>query len=112
MTKEEVVELLILIESVYSNCICKDETVQQWFQLCSAMDYEKVMAKLKSHIRKYPYPPSIDKIAVFSFEKNGLPAALQGRMEEKQERMNCERNNNKRIPVSDWLVEYSTRKSI
>lgn len=95
MTKEEVVKLLILIESVYSNCIFKDETVLQWFELYAEMDFEKVMANLKNHIRKTPYPPAIADIAVFT----------------NQERL-LEHNNAKRTAALDWLEEYSTRKSI
>jgi len=110
MTKTEAVKLLILIESVYSNFVFKDETVQQWFQFCSQMDYEKVMAKLKSHIRKSPYPPAIADIAVFPFEENDFPATLQKWMKTGRERM--EHNHTKRITLPEWLTEYSTRKSL
>jgi len=112
MTKEEVVKLLILIESVYSHCIFKDETVQQWFQYCSEMDYEKVMAKLKSHLRKSPFPPAIADIAVFPYEENDFPTTLQEWMKKGRERIDRERNHAQRIPIPDWLIEYSTRKSI
>ncbi len=54
MTKDEVMKLLVLIESVYSNCSLKDETVLQWFQYCAEMDYEKVLMRLKTHIRNRP----------------------------------------------------------
>ncbi|MBT2654634.1 hypothetical protein J7E81_05155 [Bacillus sp. ISL-18] len=110
MTKSEVVNLLILIESVYSNFVFKDETVQQWFQFCSEMDVEKVMAKLKNHIRKSPYPPTIADIAVFPFEENDFPAPLQKWMKTGPERM--EYNQTKQITIPHWLTEYSTRKSI
>jgi hypothetical protein len=110
MTKKEVINLLILIESVYSTCIIKDETIQQWFEFCSEMDYEKVMTKLKNHIRKSPFPPAIADIAVFPFEENDFPKTLQDWMKKGRERI--EREPNKRIPIPDWLVEYSTRKSV
>lgn len=112
MTKEEVVKLLILIESVYSNCIIKDKTIQQWFQFCSEMDYEQVMSKLKNHIRKSPFPPTIADIAVFSFAEKDFPVTLQEWMKKGRERIEYERNHVRRIPIPDWLVEYSTRKSI
>src|SRR3954464_2894380 len=105
MTKSEVVNLLILIESVYSNFVFKDETVLQWFQFCSEMDYEKVLTKLKNHIRKSPYPPAIADIAVFHFEENDFPVKLQEWMKKGRERTECERNNAKRIPIPDWLAE-------
>jgi Loader and inhibitor of phage G40P len=112
MTKSEVVNILILIESVYSNFVFKDETVLQWFQFCSEMDYEKVLAKLKNHIRKSPYPPAIADIAVFPFEENHFPATLQEWMKEGRERIERVHNPNKRIRLPEWLGEYSTRKSI
>ncbi|MBT2727994.1 hypothetical protein J7E63_13705 [Bacillus sp. ISL-75] len=112
MTKEEVVKLLILIESVYPNCIFKDETVQQWFQFCSEMDYEKVMAKVKNHIRKSPFPPAIADIAVFPLEENNFPETLQKWMRNGWERIEHEREPNQRYPLPNWLAEYSARKSV
>ena len=112
MTKEEAVKLLILIESVYPNCIFKDETVQQWFQFCSEMDYEKVMAKVKNHIRKSPFPPAIAEIAVFSFEENNFPETLQKWMRKGRERIEHERESNQRNTLPDWLAEYSARKYV
>jgi hypothetical protein len=106
LTKEEVVKILVLIESVYSNCIFKDATIQQWFQFCSEMDYEKVLAKLKGHIRKSPFPPAIVDIAVFGFEENNFPGSLQEWMKNGRERMELEST---KLPY--WLAEYSTRKS-
>ncbi len=111
MTKKQVMEILVLIESVYPHCIFKDGTIQQWFQFCSEMDYEKVLNKLKEHIRKSPYPPTIADIAVLHFEENDFPEALQGWMKKGCDRIECERNNAMR-PMPDWLLEYSTRKSI
>lgn len=112
MTKEEVVKLLILIESVYPNCIFKDATVQQWFQFCTEMDYEKVMAKVKSHIRKSPFPPAIADIAVFPFEENVFPITLQEWMKKGQERIERERKPIQQNTLPEWLTEYSTRKSV
>lgn len=65
MTKQEVFKLLAMIETVYPLCITKDETVSHWFELCSQLDFEKVMGKLRNHIRKSPYPPAIADIAGF-----------------------------------------------
>jgi hypothetical protein len=112
MTKEEVVKLLVMIESVYSNCIFKDETVQQWFQFCSEMDNEKVLSNLKNHIRKSPYPPAIGDIAVFHFEENHFPAILQEWMNQAREKIECDPKLNKRGSPPAWLAEYSPRKSI
>jgi Loader and inhibitor of phage G40P len=112
MTKEEVVELLVLIESVYPHCILKDETVLQWFQFCSEMEYEKVLTKLKNHIRKSPFPPAIGDIAVFHFEENHFPNTLQVWIKKGRERIECDRKSNNRRPLPAWLAEYSPRKSV
>ena len=90
----------------------KNETIQQWFQFCSEMDYEKVLTKLKKHIRKSPYPPAIADIAVFRFEENDFPETLQEWMTKGREKIEYDRNNTIRLPIPDWLAEYSTRKSI
>jgi Loader and inhibitor of phage G40P len=112
MTKEEVVKLLVLIESVYPNCILKNKTVEQWFQFCSQMDYEKVLTKLKNHIRKSPFPPVIRDIAVFYFEENHFPAMLKESMKKGPERNECDPISIKQGPLTAWLAEYSTRKSV
>jgi hypothetical protein len=110
MTKEEVVKLLVLIESVYTNCTFKDETVLHWFQFCSNMDYEQVMSKLKNHIRKSPFPPTI--IEVFSFEENDFLETLQNWKKEGRERIERNRSNANRNAIPDWLLEYSAKKSV
>jgi hypothetical protein len=112
MTKEEVVKLLVLIESVYSHCVLKDESVQQWFQFCYQMDYEKVLTKLQNHIRKSPFPPAIGDIAVFQFEENHFPATLEEWMKKGRERIECDRKSNNRGSLPAWFAEYSPRKSI
>lgn len=103
MTKEEVVKLLILIESVYHNCIFKNESIQQWFQFCSEMDYEMVMAKVKNHIRKSPFPPAFADISVFTSEENDFP----GRESIKREWKSDQRNT-----IPEWFGEYSARKNV
>jgi hypothetical protein len=112
VTKEEVVKLLVLIESVYSNCIFKDETVQQWFHFCSQMDYERVLTKLKNHIRKSPFPPVIGDIAVFHCEENDFPVKLQEWIRKRSERIESDSNLNKQRKLPAWLTEYTPRKSV
>jgi len=108
MTKEEVVKLLILIESVYPNCVLKGETVQQWFQFCSEIDYEKVMGQVKNHIRKSPFPPAFADIAVFTSVENDFPETLQnGKKKIKREWKSDLRNS-----IPEWLSEYSARKNV
>jgi hypothetical protein len=112
MNKKEVIKLLVLIESVYSSVIFKDETIQQWFEFCSEMDFEKVMAKVKKHIRKSPFPPTIADIAVFSYDDNDFPTILQEWTKKGSERIESDSKSNKRGPLPAWLAEYSTRKSV
>lgn len=110
MTKEEVVKLLVLIESVYPHCIFKDETVLHWFQFCSEMNFEKVMARLKNHIRKSPFPPVIADLAVFTFEENEFPETIQNWKKKGQKRLGyADCNASQNLP--DWLLEYSTRRT-
>jgi hypothetical protein len=112
MTKDEVMKLLVLIESVYSNCSIKDETVLQWFQHCAEMDYEKILTRLKTHIRKSPFPPAIGEIVVFTYEEEHLPATLQEWMKKGRVGMERDRISNKRTALPLWLNEYSPRKSV
>jgi hypothetical protein len=111
MTKEVAVKLLVLIEWVYPNCVCKGETVQQWFQYCSEMDYEKVLTKFKNHMRKSPFPPAIGDIAAYHLEENHFPAMLQEWINKGFERIECDSKSNKRGRLPAWLAEYSLRKS-
>jgi len=70
MSKDEALKLLVLIESVYSNFIFTDYTVQKWLEISTKMDFSLVMSKLKSHIRNSPYPPAIGDITDFSTNNN------------------------------------------
>jgi len=112
MTKEEVVKLLVLIEQVYPSFMVKDETVIQWFEFCSKMEYEKVLAKLKNHIRKSPFPPAIADIAVFSYEESDFPETLETWIKKGRERIERDRRNKSQRPVPAWLAEYTAKKSL
>jgi hypothetical protein len=70
------------------------------------------MEKVKKHIRKSPFPPAITDIAVFPFDENNFPETIQEWIKKGRERIECERDNNNRIPIPDWLIEYSIRKSV
>lgn len=111
MTKGELFRLLVLIESIYSHCMTKDETVLLWFNLCAEMDYERVMVKLHDHIRKSPYPPTIANLAVFKVEKNEFPKKFEMWIQRRRERIENEQRGGKRIPIPAWMYEYTTRRS-
>ena len=110
MTKTEAVKLLTLIESVYPHFLVKDEMVLLWLQLCSKMDYEKMLEKLKTHIRKNPYPPMIADIAVFLLEETDTRATLQELVFKGRKSIKCEHGH--LSPTPHWSAEYTTRKSV
>jgi len=62
MTKQEVFKILVLIEMVYPFCSIRDETVISWFQQGRNADFKKVIERLKIHIRKSPYPPTLHEL--------------------------------------------------
>ncbi|WP_251550337.1 replicative helicase loader/inhibitor [Neobacillus muris] len=110
MTKDELIKLLVLIENVYPKFTFKNETIQQWFEFCGQMDFEKVMAKLTKHIRNNPFPPAIADIAVFPYEKNESPQRLQKWMMKVRARMEHEHCKANLTKLPYWLAEYSARK--
>lgn len=59
MTKAEAMQVLLLIETVYSYCTVKDESVTIWFKWCRELEYDKVIEKVFQHIKSSPYPPAI-----------------------------------------------------
>jgi len=109
MTKQEMIKLLVLIESVYSTCITKDDAILQWFQFCSKMDYEKVMIKLQNHIRKSPYPPTISDITVFTAESEDFSESLASRKIKEKDQIEQVSRNGNRGPLPAWLHEYTLR---
>lgn len=111
MTKAEVIKILVQIETVYSYCMTKDETVIHWFEFCQVMDYKEVLIKLHEHIRRSPYPPSIADLAVFITEMNEFPEKLEKWMEEGRGRIEQGRRNTNLKPTTTWMHEYSPRTS-
>ncbi|WP_052352898.1 replicative helicase loader/inhibitor [Neobacillus dielmonensis] len=109
MTKSELMKLLVLTEKAYPKFLFKDGTVQQWFEFCSQMDFDKVMAKLKNHIRISPFPPAMADIAVFASGDAEIPKALQRWMNEERERIEREQHHFHRTELPYWIAEYSVR---
>jgi hypothetical protein len=102
MTKQEIIKLMILIESVYSNFITKSETLINWFDLCGEMDYDQVMENLRRHIRRSPYPPTMTDLTRITANMKHSPQTLQGQVEQ-------EKKNGRSIPA--WMNEYTPRNS-
>lgn len=109
MTKHEMIKLLVLIESVYSSFITKDDTILQWFKFCSKMDYEKVMIKLQNHIRKSPYPPTITDISVFTVESEDFSETLESWKKRRKDQIEQDRRSGNQGPLPAWLLEYTLR---
>lgn len=109
MTKQEMIKLLVLIESVYSSFIPKDDTILQWFEFCSKMDYEKVMIKLQNHIKRSPYPPTIIDITVFTSESEDFSETLATWEKKRKNQIEQVSRNGSRGPVPTWLLEYTLR---
>ncbi|WP_066062872.1 replicative helicase loader/inhibitor [Neobacillus soli] len=109
MTKQEVIKLLVLIESVYSSCLTRGETVLHWFKFCQELDYKKVMGNLQNHIRNSPYPPTIAEIAVFKTDRNALSEELETWILERSG-IEQDSGNEIRRPISAWMCEYIPRK--
>jgi len=109
MTKQEMIKLLVLIESVYSSCITKDDTILHWFEFCSQMDYEKVLRKLHNHIRNSPYPPTMADISVFTSESNVFTETSVSRMKKEKEVLEQNRRINTWESLPAWLFEYTLR---
>jgi hypothetical protein len=111
MTKHEVIKLLVLIETVYSHCMTKNETVAYWFDFCSKMNKENVMMKLNEHIRKSPYPPTIANLTVFTNEVNEFPEKVESWIKQGRERREQDSKSVNQRPKLAWMEEYSLRKS-
>ncbi|CEG27274.1 replicative helicase loader/inhibitor [Bacillus sp. B-jedd] len=69
MEKQELIKILVLIESVYPDFTVKNETVEDWFAVCRDMDYSQVLKNLACHMRRSPYPPLMAEIAAYSIEE-------------------------------------------
>ncbi|MBV7506596.1 hypothetical protein KW850_15130 [Bacillus sp. sid0103] len=104
MTKQEMIELLILIESVYAKFILKNETVLSWLKYSQIMDYDKVMENLQHHIRRSPYPPTISDLIMRGAIKTDLPSILP-------EREQLDQQNRYDRPIPTWMLEYSLKKT-
>ncbi|CAM3711723.1 replicative helicase loader/inhibitor [Mesobacillus zeae] len=90
MTKQEALNILVLIELVYPYFVIKDEAVAGWLGFCEEMDYQTVYHKFLRHIRSSPYPPSIAGMATTS------GSTMAG--------SDCH-------PVFSWMLEYIPRNS-
>ena len=65
MTKEQVIEILTIIQNTYQNFRVDEGVIKAWIMIFSEYEYEPIMASLKKYIKtgEYcPVPASIIKI--------------------------------------------------
>jgi hypothetical protein len=103
MEKNEVIQILSKIESVYPQFKITDDTVVMWIEVSKGMDYQLVLQRLTAHIAKHSFPPVLAEIAAFQESGNGY---LQKTIQWEQEgRGRIERDHlqPRRKPRPDWL---------
>lgn len=71
MTKDDTLKILHLIEKVYPLVTMKSETVLKWMARCESMDYSIFFKKLSVHLRKQPYPPTLEELIGKSNNEGG-----------------------------------------
>lgn len=65
MTKEQVIEMLTIIQNTYQNFRVDEGVIKAWIMIFSDYEYEPIMASLKKYIKSgeyCPVPASIIKI--------------------------------------------------
>ncbi|MEH7419069.1 hypothetical protein V7266_27965 [Neobacillus drentensis] len=100
MTKKEALNILALIETVYSSCLIKNQTVIHWLQICSELDYENVLDKIFVHMKVSPYPPTMEDLAIVGKIKDENLLDL---------RIQLPHENNRERIVPKWMQEYSIK---
>jgi hypothetical protein len=76
MEKQEVFKILVFIELIYPKFKLKNEVVEKWFRTCGTIDSTLVMENLNAHIRKYPFPPLMEDIILYSPTFQARPLSL------------------------------------
>lgn len=70
MTPEQAMTILEHISAAYARFEITEKRVEVWLEHLMEMPYEKVLARLKAHIKQKPFPPSIAEISVYVTPKN------------------------------------------
>ncbi|WP_040209012.1 replicative helicase loader/inhibitor [Neobacillus jeddahensis] len=109
MTKQEVLKILVLIESVYTSFMLKNDTVQHWLELSNQMNYGKVLNALLTYMKKSPYPPIMadlveQKIETIELSTRRIPSIHEKRTKIVQNNIPL-RTNTQQI----WMAEYSLK---
>lgn len=70
MTYNQAVTILEYISAAYPRFEITEKRVEIWVEQLANMPYEKVLARLKQHIKEKPFPPSVAEISVYVSPKN------------------------------------------
>lgn len=70
MNADQILKILKTINSAYSRFDVTDDRIALWGDMLKDMDFNKVMHRLKTHIKDKPFPPSISEISVYETPKN------------------------------------------
>lgn len=93
MTEDEVFEILHTINAAYARFELTDDRILLWNEMLQPMNFEKVMARLKAHIKQKPFPPSIAEISVYVKPKNEFLAQYDQWKQEGAERIAKQRRD-------------------
>lgn len=95
MDKKHVFKILNTINAAYARFDVTDERLMLWAEMMKDMDYDKVNARLKQHIKVNKFPPSVAEISVFETPKNEHLEKVKQWEREGAERIARERNKPK-----------------
>ncbi|MCK0471420.1 replicative helicase loader/inhibitor [Halalkalibacter sp. APA_J-10(15)] len=85
MNSEQAAEILLTIKDVYPRFELNERKTAILVPVLKKMDFEGVMAKLKEHIGKHPFPPTIAEIAHYPSGQDRLLKKI-GKFEQEAEK--------------------------
>ncbi|MED0665742.1 replicative helicase loader/inhibitor [Bacillus badius] len=100
MDKQQVFQILQTINAAYARFEVTDERLILWSEMLQGMDYSKVNARLKQHIKENRFPPSISEISVYEQPANNhLEKVKQW---EREGAARIERDKNRSKPTNPY----------
>ncbi|WP_025727743.1 replicative helicase loader/inhibitor [Heyndrickxia ginsengihumi] len=111
MKEEEVFQILHTINAAYSRFEVTDDRIILWNEMLIDMNFEKVMSRLKAHIREKPFPPTIAEITVHEPPRNEFLEEFEIWKREGAERIEQQQKNRKSEPRQLRTNESRSRYS-
>lgn len=102
MTPKQAMSILEHISAAYSRFDITEKRVEVWLEHLLDMPYEKVMARVKHHIKEKPFPPAIAEISVYETPKNDFLEQHEQWLQEGAERIENEKRTGNSIPKPPW----------